>query len=283
MERLIVNYYPLSTPRNVIDLRSYGQILEVLSHGKLRGKKSFTNFYLGQNVLENYLAKESLMGFQLEGAAIVIRRDRDFFHLYTQFHDPESFGNLLFHLPPQETYVADLIGRDGSQVQPVTHFEKNGFYRHQQLVRYSMNYTPITFSHEKSQCFFVTEKYSEQVLNYLDNHFDRFSEQLPDIDDVKFAAQNKQILGVLRDDVLVGFLFFELSGLVSTVRYWFVHPEYRDENIGGELMKSYLAVSSSITKSNLWVVSENLNAIKRYLHYGYEAESLTDQVLIFRS
>jgi hypothetical protein len=50
--------------------------------------------------------------------------------------------------------------------------------------------------------------------------------------------------------------------------------------VGAELLRHHLATQCVTRTSELWVVDDNENAIKRYVHYGYERDALSTRVLM---
>lgn len=78
---------------------------------------------------------------------------------------------------------------------------------------------------------------------------------------------------------IVGFIIFELTGLTLYLRYWFVLPQFREMNIGSKLFNSFMYEGRNTKRQLLWVITHNINAIKRYVHYGFKPEKLFDYVL----
>jgi hypothetical protein len=264
-------------------LTSISQVKETLSNGKVPGKKSETNLFLSQNSLEKYVIQKKIWGVWDTGASLLMRRDRDFFHLYGTYSNIERFEQLLDHLENKETYVADLVGRNGSQLIQESSFQKHGFEIHRKLKRIARLPADLDLPPLAQKIEILDQQFSTQVLDYLEQFFDRFSEQIPELEDIEQAMSKGQIIGILRDSYLAAFLYYETDMTISNLRYWFVHPNFRDEKIGGYLIRQYLHNLGLSKVSRLWVVEDNVNAIKRYEHYGYVDESLTDHVMIRRS
>ena len=55
---------------------------------------------------------------------------------------------------------------------------------------------------------------------------------------------------------------------------------HRNQHIGAFLYHSLMNLAKGTKRQMHWVISTNDNAIKRYKHYGYIAESLYDYVLL---
>jgi GNAT superfamily N-acetyltransferase len=264
-------------------LTSISQVQETLSNGKVLGKKSETNLFLSQDSLEKYVIQRKIWGVWDTGSSLLMRRDRDFFHLYGTYSNVERFEQLLNHLDNKETYVVDLVGRNGSQLIQETSYRRLGFEIHRELKRITRFPSELDLPPLTQKIEILDQQFSRQVLDHLEQFFDRFSEQIPELEDIEQAISRGQIIGILRDNYLAAFLYYETDMNISTLRYWFVHPGFRDEKIGGYLIRHYLNNLGLSKVSRLWVVEDNVNAIKRYEHYGYVDESLTDHVMIRRS
>lgn len=264
-------------------LTSIFQVQETLSNGKVLGQKSETNLFLSQDRLEKYAIQNKIWGVCDTGAALLLRRDRDFFHLYGTYSNVDRFEQLLNELDNKETYVADLVGRNGSQLIQESSFQNCGFEIHRKLKRIARLPSVIDLPPHTQKIEVLDQNFSTQVLDHLERFFDRFSEQIPELEDIQQAISEGQILGILRDSYLAAFLYYETDKKISNLRYWFVHPDFRDEKVGGYLIRQYLHNLGISKVSRLWVVEDNVNAIKRYEHYGYEEDSLVDRVLIRRS
>ena len=119
------------------------------------------------------------------------------------------------------------------------------------------------------------------VYDALQNDFDSLCEQLPSLQEVLDYAQREQLLVIKDGKKLCGFLIFELSGTTSWyLRYWYTSPEYRNQKVGAKLLKTALVIGKETKRQQLWVISENENAIKRYEHYGFQKETINDYVMI---
>jgi ribosomal protein S18 acetylase RimI-like enzyme len=78
---------------------------------------------------------------------------------------------------------------------------------------------------------------------------------------------------------IAGFIAFDIVGATLHLRYWFVHPTYRDRKIGSVLFRHFLYAGRNTRRQLFWVVSTNENALKRYRHYGFREEQLFNKVM----
>ena len=97
------------------------------------------------------------------------------------------------------------------------------------------------------------------------------------------AATDRKIMVIRSGATIAGLLFFEATGQSSLLRHWVVDPARRDQRVGARLIRRYFAECTDVRRFLLWVISDNDNAIDRYVHYGYQRDGLINQVLIRRA
>jgi ribosomal protein S18 acetylase RimI-like enzyme len=128
-------------------------------------------------------------------------------------------------------------------------------------------------------CKAAPEDLSE-VIRLLQNSFDHYADQLPPDYEVAAAIESGQILKLNCEGALAALLFFETTGLTSTLRYWAVAERFQSRGLGAALIRHYFAIHSTVRRFLLWVVLANQNALARYQHYGYAGDGLFDLVLV---
>ena len=282
MGRLTDKHSACNTLPNVRSVSTFADAKSLWSSGKIPGKSSLTNFFLNQRSIERAIKKDNLWGIAQSGASLLLRRDRDFFHLYINFSDQEVLRTLLTKLNTETPLVVDVIQRNNSHHELIAILKDAGFGSHRLLFRLNRKVHAIQKSTEVDSVGLANLTHAAEILNFLEKYFDKYSEQIPEIDEIEEAILNRQILLSLIDDEIAGFLYFESFGLASSLRYWFVNPKFRDQNIGSALIRHYLAVSCQNMSSHLWVVHDNYNALSKYEHYGYTRDVLEDHVMIRR-
>ncbi len=112
------------------------------------------------------------------------------------------------------------------------------------------------------------------------SYFDPKAEQLPDTVDLLFWVEQKNIILFEEKGRVVGFIIYDLKVTTLYLRYWFVHPDYRDQKIGSQLFKEFLSRGKDTQRKLFWVIRSNENAIKRYIHYGFKEDKMYNFVLI---
>jgi N-acetylglutamate synthase-like GNAT family acetyltransferase len=116
----------------------------------------------------------------------------------------------------------------------------------------------------------------------LHKYFDKYSEQLPKPYELaKQVAQREIILYKDKDaQGLGGLIMFDNMKVSMHLRFWIVAPEYRGKHVGSTLFNAMMYECREAKRQMHWVVADNENAIKRYLHYGYKFDGLNDIILI---
>jgi hypothetical protein len=269
-----------NTLRDVNTVTSFTEVKSLWSAGKIRGQSSLTNFFLSQHSIERAIRKGRLTGIAHSGASLLFRRDRDFSHLYVNFSDDDVFKSLLEQLSFETPVVVDVIQRDNSHERMISILEEAGFMPHRLLFRLNRQVQATEVATSGANVQLAHHSNAVEILRCLEKYFDKYSEQLPELDEIEDAISKSQILISLIDHQLAGFLYFESSGQSSILRYWFVSPDFRNQNVGASLIRHYLSASCPNASSQLWVVHDNYNAIDRYQHYGYKRDILEDQIMI---
>lgn len=263
-------------------INSFGEARAIWAAGKNPGNRSLTNLFLPQESLERCARNGRLNGVSEPGASLLLRRDRDFQHVYVNYSDTEILESLLKQIPASETLVVDVVQRNNSHDQLIQVLSDCGFSPHRHLIRLNRPALPLGETGYREHVEIALEQDADLILSKLEAHFDRFSEQLPDLDEIVEAISRSELIISRVEGKIAGFLFLEVNGNASRLRYWFVDPEFRDRSIGSSLLRHYLSVPAKSLSSQLWVVSDNTTAIAKYQHYGYSPDVLEDHVMLRR-
>ncbi len=259
-------------------IRSVSEALASLSVERPSGQLR-TNFFPDKQAIQDWIDLDSLFLMEQPGASALLRRDRDFFHVMLTYGNNDGARSLLAELPADQIFVADVIGRAGRSREVLEVFAGSGFTIHRHLRRLRRPPTDIETPPHGRLVVAGTEHVG-WLLEMLETHFDPYSEQLPHERQLERAALAGQIALAMVSGQPAAFLYRESTPLRSTLRYWFVAPEHRDARVGAELIRRYLSDDCRTRSSELWVVDDNSNAIKRYLHYGYQSDELANHVLM---
>ena len=159
-------------------------------------------------------------------------------------------------------------------------FVDKGFEEHTTLVRMSRVGGPSVHERVPGVVSEATDQDISSILDLYHQYFDPYSEQIPLQEELVQWVSSKSILVSRVGEKVVGFLIYELIGVTLYLRYWFVHPDYRDCKIGASLFREFFYRGKMTKRQLFWVITSNENAIKRYMHYGFSQEKMFDHVLI---
>jgi ribosomal protein S18 acetylase RimI-like enzyme len=252
---------------------------------KLIKKSCLTNFFLDIPKMELWM-RLNLIQYEDIGETVFFRRgNKGFSNLF--FITPDTTAlfrdiDLFMRKYSGELFVIDLVGKPDDVLVLSDVFNKKGFYKYTSLQRMS-KITGNNFigSSVSTNVGYAKRSSAESVFKLLFEYFDPIAEQIPLLEEIYNLADNNRIVIYSGEmNTIQGFMIYELNGLTSFLRYWFVHPDHRDKKIGSLLLQSFFNESNNTRRQIFWVISSNQNAIKRYEHYGFVKEELFDYVMI---
>jgi ribosomal protein S18 acetylase RimI-like enzyme len=213
----------------------------------------------------------------------ILYKDHDFFHLYYICSNEKTLADSLKELInnyTDHTFVTDIIGTEVYTQKTAGVFSQAGFNIYTTLYRMSRfkNLDESYIADTKTENA-VTD-HAVQIFNIFEKYFDKYSEQLPLLEEITQFINNNNVLVITEQQKVLAFVIYEIKGMTSYLRYWFVLPEYRDKKFGSVLLRRFFYESRNTKRQIFWVLASNENAIIRYKHYGFEAETMLDQVMI---
>lgn len=269
-------------------LRDSARLQEAIQRIK-RGAAGFTTTcFASPAQLEAWIERGVLSSLESERSLILLRRDRDFHHIYHVAADAEALSASLAALSSRNgaadfgsALTADLVGRDADVRALADLYRRAGFAEYTSLFRMVRLADPATpDDYEDPQVVLAEPVDAPAILAFLERLLDRFAEQIPDRAEIDQAIARQNIIIIRRGPELGGLLFFETTGQTSILRYWFVDDRHRNEGIGARMIKTFFRLCRASKRIMLWVIADNADAIAKYQHYGFRAESLVDQIMI---
>lgn len=120
------------------------------------------------------------------------------------------------------------------------------------------------------------------IVKIFEMYFHPAMERVPDNDEITDWVENGSI-GIIKNEkgTIVGMIVIELVGTSLQLRYWWVHPEHRNKGNGSALFAWMFKTGENTMRQYLWVFDDNKNAIKRYRHYGFDFDGVTDSMVLF--
>ncbi|MDR1632725.1 MAG: GNAT family N-acetyltransferase [Dysgonamonadaceae bacterium] len=262
-------------------IQDYNQIRNAIAAVKAHRKGLLTNFFIGESRCNLLITKGLLHIVDFNQCVFILHEDHHFYHIYYISTDidalSESFEKI-FSQYQSFIWVIDIIGIDNHLLSSLC--EQHGFEKYVSLTRMS-RIKNISLSQESdSRVKYATIAEEEQIVELLENHFDKYSEQIPVREEITEWIKGNRIITITEQSRVIGFIIFEINGVTSFLRYWFTHPEYRDRKIGSALLRRFFHECRYTKRQLFWVIDTNNNAIARYKHYGFEFEQMYDQVMI---
>lgn len=236
-----------------------------------------TNLYGTREQVDRWCGTGSLHVLSAEGAVLVLRDDRDFHRVYHVARDLPTLRAALALLPPGR-YTTDLVG-ETEALEPVCDAYAAGGFSHHAFLR-RMSRVQVPGETASGEAALAEPDDAPDVADFLARLLDRFSEQLPDIDELRSAAATGRLLVVRRDVSLAGMLMYEVKGQLAHLRFWHVAPDAHGEGVGGRLMTSFLSRCAGVRRLVLWVIGDNARSIAIYRHYGFAEDKLLDRIMI---
>jgi len=264
-------------------VRTAAEVLEAIQKVKAGASAFCTNFFPVQAKLENWVTHNELRAETRDEVTFLLRKDRDFSHLYFCAANPSAFGRELaqFASSTTEKLATDLVGPEASLTELLTSAQQCGFRPYSRLVRLARVASAVTPSHQSVAPIEVAvEPDGPAVLTFIQHAFDRFADNLPTADEIAAAIAARQIPVIRQNGAIAALLFFETQGLTSTIRYWLVEPRFHSRGFGSALIRHYFTGQPAVRRFILWVTATNENAIQKYQHYGYKPDGLVDHVLV---
>jgi ribosomal protein S18 acetylase RimI-like enzyme len=241
-----------------------------------------TNFYPEMNKINQWI-KEGVFFQEIVGNTLfLLRRMVDFNYLYycsTSVHELSRSIPVLNMGIGSSQLVVDVIGKHPEVKLIAKAFLTNGFYLYTTLNRMSKNSADDTIFESNYSIKNANDSHSTGVMNLLNEYFDPIAEQLPMESDIKNWISLNHLIVFEEKDEIIGFIIFDILGMTSYLRYWFVHPQHRNKKIGSSLLNEFFSNSVGTKRQLFWVIQTNENAIKRYIHYGFNSENLYDYIL----
>lgn len=259
-------------------ISSIEELLKSIAEIRNMGKGFITNFFLDEAKHQVWIDKDVLYFERMPNTFFLIKKNNSFMNVFYASSSVENFKVDLGIFNKQyikETLMFDVVGRKNDCEKMSSLFYEKGFKEYCSLVRLSkINDGDIT---EPSDGVVYSDVFqTEDVFYLLNEYFDERSEQIPYLDEIKQYAINNQVLLYMEKGKMLGFVIYEINKSTLYLRYWFVHPEYRNKKIGSKLLHQFFYIGKNTRRQILWVITTNENAIKRYKYYGYKNDDLFD-------
>ena len=243
-----------------------------------------TNFFAAPADTARWIASGALSLLQDERAVLILRRDANFQRLYHVASDTAALSSALGALDaivPATTIVTDLIGKCEGPRSVVNAHAGNGFMAYARLLRmHRLAQPPGEEWRSDPGVVQARAGDAQRIHAFFDKQLDPYSEQVPEGAQLNDAVAKGAVLVVEHGSELAGVLIHATAGLTTTLRYWHVDERFRNLGVGAKLMRTFLRLCADSRRILLWVIAGNDNAISRYRHYGFQDDSLADDIMV---
>jgi RimJ/RimL family protein N-acetyltransferase len=264
--------------------RSADEVLQAIQDIKSRAGTAFsTNFFPVRPKMDSWIEHQELLIERRAGAAFFFRRDRDFLHVYFAAESASALETEAARLSALQDgkLTLDLVGAESAISAPRQSLSAAGFRGYATLIRLArMPQMGSSEAVESQEVATLHHGDALEILNLLETFFDPYADQIPLRYEIESAIEAGQIIAIKKENKIAAFIHFETQGVTSTIRYWMAAEAFREQGLGGVLLRHYFAIHSAARRFTLWVNAANKNALKKYERFGYAPDGLTDHVLI---
>ncbi len=263
-------------------VNTYQQVLDEIRIVKNLKKGFITNFYPDVTRVSVWINSGELFTKRAKDVLFLFRERKEFYNLYycAPSHDilHQAYPEMKVVMSDKHIIV-DLLGKKSDVIVLNELFKKNDFYDYITLCRMSKSTGENDYQELSTNLRTAEFQHSDSILELLYTYFDPIAEQLPSYEEITRWIKLGHISIYESGGKIRGFVIYDLIGLTSYLRYWFVHPKHRDKKIGSTLIKKYFTESKGTKRQLFWVIQSNNNAIMRYKHYGFNPENMFDIVM----
>jgi len=264
-------------------VQSADEVFGIIQEIKTRAGANFsTNFFPVRPKIESWIARKELQVELGQKVVFFFRKDRNLLHLFFVAENLQALEvetKALLALSGS-TITLDLVGPANTIALTAEVLVNSGFHRYGSLIRLARSPGKETVTGESPEIVTVNRGDAAEILGLLEDFFDPCADQIPLLYEVESAIDARQIIAIKRKEKIAAFIHFETQGATSAIRYWMVAKEFRDQGLGGALLRHYFAIHPAVRRFTLWVNTANENALRKYERFGYAPDGLADQVLI---
>lgn len=258
-------------------VNSFDEVRTYIAKVRSLRKGFLTNFFPEQKKIDIWTSHECLYVVEGGETAIFLKKDDGFTYILYCATTKAQLFDALASLP-EDAYVFDQIVDARTDASLLDGFKSLGFEVRKSLVRMSRINTDID-RFEIDDSFNASETDLPLIEEMLHVYFDKYSEQLPSIEELSGFLSANHIIVKKIDAKIAGLILYDQTPTTIHWRYWLVNPEFRGQGVGSMLHNEYNRRASSCKRQILWVVEDNYNAKVRHEHYGYQYEAMKDYVL----
>lgn len=270
-------------------ITSIAQLQELMLYVRNLKQGFVTNFYLDEAKHGAWIKTGQFLYDKFDDTVLLLfdHDAPDCENYFTNlFYISTSIASVIDHLKPYpekfiyDLYVLDIVGRDAMCAPMNEALKAIGAKERASLVRMNRVDNPeTTMMQQDERVVYAKADDLKQIESLLHTYFDEKLEQIPLSSEIAQLIADKHVMKCVVNGNIAGILLFELNASTLYLRYWLTLPEYRDQGVGGALLKRFFYEGKETKRQILWVMQDNENAIKRYEHYGFRQENMYDYIL----
>ncbi len=247
---------------------------------KLKNKEMRTNFFMPEGQFNTLRAQGKLSVFAGSDSLVMFAEDDGFLRLYFVVRNAGCLADVFDIAPDrQDDICVEAAGNSDYLLNVKSSFLSNGFHEYTSMVRMSKMRTETT-EFDKSNIHRLTADKKVEIAGLYSRYFDKFVERIPTEEELDGIIAHESCWYYSDNNEIQGFIIFDIHGVTSHLKYWFVHPDYRDRKIGSKLIQLFFNTGEKVKRELFWVIASNENAIKRYKHFGFAEENMHNLILI---
>ena len=263
-------------------VRDFSEINDAIIKIKNYKKKLLTNFYPNREKNEIWILNGDFYKIESGDVVYFLKKHSDFYSLFFIAACNDSLAKSLLSLTvdfEQKMLVVDIVQREETS-ELLDIFYNKSFNIYTSLVRMNRlnikkDFSSVTIEDVHN----ALSRHITSLHNLFQTFFDEKAEQLPTEKELNNWIENENVLIYEEENEIGGFLIYEIIGSTLYLRYWFVHPDFREKKIGSKLFNVFESKGRDTNRHLFWVIKSNENAIKRYKHYGFVEEKMYNFVL----
>jgi GNAT superfamily N-acetyltransferase len=266
----------------MIKVTDFNEITKALVKVKNYKKKLITNFFSSNEKVEIWISKDQFFTIEIGEVVFFLKKNLELYTLFFIASSNDELDKSLTELQVNlrdEIIMLDIVQREESSAVLDIFYNKS-FTLYTSLVRMNrLNHQIDLLSVSNDEIKEASMHHLIPLNDMLHSFFDEKAEQLPDVKELMNWIENKNVLIYEEENQIGGFLIYEIIGNTLYLRYWFVHPDFREKRIGSKLFNEFESKGKDTNRHLFWVIRSNENAIKRYKHYGFVEEKMYNFVL----
>lgn len=263
-------------------IESFHQLTDLSAAVRNRREGFITNFYPDSFKHQVWIDK-GVAFFEERGTTVLIIKDNgsfwNIFYISTSIEELRGSVSSFAKSNGSRPLVFDIVGRKEQCVPIVKAMEDIGFNVSSLLVRMQRLTSPDYDYPSIEGVSLAVEEDLAEISDCLHEYFNERLEQIPYEEELLAYIREKHVLIVKDQGRIYGFLIFEKNASTLYLRYWFTRPEYREYKVGSRLLRQFFHEGMSTKRQILWVMEDNDNAVKRYVHYGFADENMYDYII----